>query len=266
MKDKNSGAGIERMPEDDPTKHLDWYLQKRGDKKRDYVFSVSRMRTCPHNHLHAMVTGGTKYRCEDCNWCFDIVTAYAQPLHNVVVGSLLQVLHFAKEFGGDNLQEVLRTPKGQHELDYHLPALPEGMTFWDAVEALEVIDVNKPDRGAGELRKLLEKHWVPLAERQRRHKELESANAKLGKLLEKHGLMAPQKSPKRYAAAIGDPSDERRALFAKGRFKLGEAQDGKHPKPRGLRGRAKGTKADGGAEVPSLPAREQGADTAHRDT
>ena len=228
----------------DETKTLDWYLAKRNGKKRDYIFSVSKMKTCPHNHLHAMVTGGIKYRCEDCNWCFDIVTTYAQPLHNVVVGSMLQALHFAKEFGIDNLQEVLRTPKGQHELDYHLPALPEGMSFWDALEALETIDVNAPDRGAGELRQLFEEKWVPVAERQRRHQELASANPYLKKILEERGGLMAALDPG-YANAIGDRDAEERALSK------GESDDTANPIGNGT-GEAR-PPALGGAEMPSLP-------------
>ena len=188
-----------------PTKTLDYYVEKRGDNKRDYVFSLAKSKTCPHNELKAMVTGGTKYYCTSCNWASDIPWGYGQPLHNVVVGSLLQVMHFAKEFGSDALQEVLRTPKGQHELDYHLPALPEGMTFWDALEVLEQVDVNLPDRGAGTLRKLFEENWVSITERERRHKELKVASPALGALLEKKGLLAVESAE--YPESIGHTED-----------------------------------------------------------
>lgn len=236
MPDSPGEALLPSQREQDPAKTLDWYIQKRNGKKRDYVFSVSKMRTCPHNHLHAMVVGGIKYRCEDCNWCFDIVTTYAQPLHNVVVGSLLQVMHSAKEFGIDAVQEMLRTPKGQHEYDYHLPALPEGISFWDAVQAMEQIDINRPDQGAGQLRALLERYWVSDAERQRRHKELAAANPGLGKLLQDKGLMASVESPKEYEGAIGLPADRRGEITGRKTKKaLGEGENGDGIKSRRAR-------------------------------
>src|SRR3990167_7406561 len=192
--------------ESDPKKSLDWYRKARNGRKRDYIFSVSKMKVCPHNRLHALAVGGNWYRCEDCNWGFNIVTTYAQPLHNIVVGGLLNALHFAKEFGNDALQEVARTPKGQHETDFHMPALPEGMSFFEAAALLDTIDVNTADMGKTQLRDLLEKHWVPDAEVKRRVKELQGAG-----LLK--GLGAPDDSePKSLgvgASAEGQDSPER---------------------------------------------------------
>ena len=155
-------------PPEDAAKTLDFYIERRNGKKRDYVFGVDKMRRCPHNHLQALSTGGTWYRCRDCNWAFGITVAYAQPLHNMVVGGLLNALWFAKEFGMEALQEVARTPKGQYELNYHLPALPEGMSFNDAVEVMDKIDVTVKDGGAAQLYELLEKHWVSPKEKRRR--------------------------------------------------------------------------------------------------
>ena len=230
-------------PEEDKT--LEFYVKKRGENKRDYVFSLSKSRTCPHNELKAMVTGGTKYYCTACNWASDIPWGYGQPLHNVVVGSLLQVMHFAKEFGADALQEVLRTPKGQHELDYHLPALPEGMNFWDAIDVLEQVDVNLPDRGAGTLRKLFEEHWVSIEERERRHKELKTASPALGALLEQKGLLAVESEE--YPEAIGHAEDSE---------KLGEGRRRVTKFSGNGRGEEKQA-AVGGGNMPSLSAAKE---------
>lgn len=159
-------------PRKDPRLSLDFFVQARNGKKRNYVFDFHKSRTCAHSRLTALSIGGNWYRCEECNYAFDIVAAYQQPLHNLILGGVLNALSFSKEFGAFALQEVLRTPIGQYDKSNHKPALPEGMSFTDAVMALEGVDIHAEDGGKAQLQQVLERFWVSEKERERRAKEL----------------------------------------------------------------------------------------------
>ena len=168
--------GIE---EQDSTKNLDIFIEARDGKKRNYIYDFGKALKCDHPSLKALSIGGTWYRCEKCNYALCIVSAYAQPLHSVVIGGILNALHFAKEFGGASLQEVLRRPIGQYDGTLQKPALPEGMDFSDAVAALEGIDVNAEDGGAAQLQTMLDEVWVAPKQRElhdtNMHAQLEQA-------------------------------------------------------------------------------------------
>lgn len=144
--------------EADP-KTLRYFIERRNGKKRNYIFDYSESRKCPHPELTATAVGGTWYRCKQCNYVFDIVAAYQQPIHHLVTGAMLTALHFAKEFGADALGEVLRRPMGQYDGSPHKPVLPEGMTFLDVLGVLEGIDVNSEDGGKAQLKALLADVW-----------------------------------------------------------------------------------------------------------
>ena len=139
---------------------LTLYIGAKSGKKRPYVYGFHKSRTCSHPQLVALSIGGNWYRCTDCNYAFDIVAAYQQPLHNLVIGGMLNALHFAKEYGIESLQTVLRTPIGQYDGEAHKPVLPDGMSFMDAAKLLEEVDVNTSDGGKAQLTKLLEDKWV----------------------------------------------------------------------------------------------------------
>jgi len=161
------------IKKDEPEKSLDYYLKARNGRKRDYVFDYGKSRKCPHRTLTALSIGGNWYRCADCNYAFDIVAAYQQPLHSLAIGSIMNALHFAKEFGSSSLQEVLRTPIGQYDGMSQKSALPEGMDFSQAAAALDTVNVNSLDGGDAELKELLESFWVSDESRAKRHKEIE---------------------------------------------------------------------------------------------
>ena len=130
------------------------------------------MRHCPHPSLKVMAIGSTAYRCEECNWTFDIVTANAQPLHNRVLGDMMNMLHFVKEFGVGSFEEVLRTPIGQYDKTPQKPAIPEGVSIAQAIPLVDEVDVTAEDGGKAELAALLDQVWVSDEERERRLKQL----------------------------------------------------------------------------------------------
>jgi hypothetical protein len=148
-----------------PEPTLDYYVERRDGRKRNYIYRWKKAEGCPHPHLVNLAIGGNWYRCTECNYAFDIVSAYVQPLHSLVIGGMLNALHFAKEFGSESFMEVLRRPIGQYDSKAHKPVLPEGMTFWDALKALDQIDVNSEDQGKGQLQQMLEELWVGPKER-----------------------------------------------------------------------------------------------------
>jgi hypothetical protein len=88
------------------------------------------------------------------------MTAYQQPLHNVVLEGLMNAMHFSKEFGVQALQEVARRPIGQYDASQHKPVLPEGMDFIDVLNDLEEVDVNTADGGKRQLRGLQTAKWL----------------------------------------------------------------------------------------------------------
>lgn len=151
---------------------LDYYVKARSGNKRNYIFNVSKALKCSHPELTALSIGEGWYRCRECNFAYYIVAGKAVPLHLLAVGSAYNLLHFAKEFGGNALQEVLRQPHGQFDSTPHKAVLPEGMTFSEAIFALEGIDVNAPDHGKAQLAGLLDSTWVSDRERERKRREL----------------------------------------------------------------------------------------------
>jgi len=160
-KDDKEDQGQEKaLAETSPGLALEYFIEARNGKKRNYIQDYGKSKKCPHNNLTAFSVGGVWYRCHDCNYAFDIVVAYQQPLHNLVIGGFLNALSFAKEFGGHALGEVLRRPIGQSDGTGHKPVLPEGMSFSEAVNLLESIDVNSDDGGVAALKGLLEEVWV----------------------------------------------------------------------------------------------------------
>jgi hypothetical protein len=160
------------LPQHRPETTRDFYVKARSGKKRDYIYDVIKAGKCPHPRMVALSIGGNWYRCEECNYAFDIVAAYAQPVHNLVIGSMLNTLHFAKEYGANSLQEVLRTAIGQYDGTPQKPVLPEGMSFEDTLEALESVNVNTEDGGDKQLKALVDNVWVTDEARTKRLGEL----------------------------------------------------------------------------------------------
>ena len=158
------------------TEELDYYIQRRSGRKRDYVYSYGESRTCPHSHLIEIVIGSGDYRCADCNYVFTIVSAKQKPLHHAAIQGIQTALYFAKEHGLDALQEVMRTPLGQYGGRAQKSVLPEGMTFEEAAKALEAINVNEEDGGSSALKELRDNLWVSKKSRVRRLKELEGVD------------------------------------------------------------------------------------------
>ena len=143
-----------------PQHTLDFYVEKRNSNKRNYIFDYGESRTCDHPELKIIATGGIVYRCLRCNYAFHITGAYQQPLHNELIMAFFNIMSFSKEFGWDAVQEVVRRPIGQSDDSPHKPVLPEGMSFLQAINALEDIDVNTEDGGAKQLTDLLDQQWV----------------------------------------------------------------------------------------------------------
>jgi hypothetical protein len=154
--------GLERFM---PGNTLDYYVQRRSGKKRNYIFDYGKSRTCDHPEMRLVARGGIVYRCLRCNYAFHIVGGYQQPLHNEVIQSAFNLLVFSKEFGMDSLGEVLKRPIGQHDSSPHKPVLPEGMSFMDVLDMLEEVDMNVEDGGVAQIYKLLEEVWVGPKER-----------------------------------------------------------------------------------------------------
>ncbi len=249
----------------EPEKTLDFYVQARDGKKRDYIFNMTKVKTCSHPELEEIVTGGQFYRCKRCNMGQVIVTAYAMPLHHMAKLGVQQALWFAKQFGGSSLQEVLRRPSGQHELDYHLAALPEGMDIDDAIAAFDQIDVNTDDEGKQQLLEMYEELWVSPAERERRHNELGRDN-KLGDLLKEHGLLAVDDEAA-YAEATGRPVRGKQALRElEASTMTQEITNGTATKSEEAAGGAERAPLPPGDTVPSLPREGQDEGAEDRDT
>jgi hypothetical protein len=156
-KGKALARGREKSP---PGQSLDFYIKARNGRKRNYIFDYSKAKNCSHPQLVEMAIGGTWYRCTQCNYALCITSAYMQPVHNVAIGSLFNLMHFSKEFGMNSLNEVVRRPIGQLDGTLHKPVIPEGMSLNDALAALEEINVNDTDGGKEALRTLLAEVWV----------------------------------------------------------------------------------------------------------
>jgi hypothetical protein len=138
---------------------LEHWIDAQNGKKRNYIYDYGKSRSCTHPTLRELVQGSNWYRCEECNYALFIMTAFQQPLHNVVLQGVMNALHFSKEFGVGALQEVLRRPIGQYDGSEQKPALPEGMSLSDTLMALEEIDVTASDGGERQLRSLISARW-----------------------------------------------------------------------------------------------------------
>ena len=156
---------VQQDGEPNPKHTLDYYVEARDGNKRNYIFSAKKTLACDHPNLKIMVRGGTAYRCTECNYVHVIVTAYTMALHQYVKQGVLSALHFAKEFGSNSLNEVLRRPSGQVDGSPHKPVLPEGMSMMDTLKVLDEVDVNTPDGGGRQMRELRESMWVDEKER-----------------------------------------------------------------------------------------------------
>jgi hypothetical protein len=154
-------------------------IKAASEKKRNYIFDFSKALRCPHRTMRLMVVGGNTYRCEDCNYAFEIPGANLRPLHSVVQGAFLQIQHFAKEFGSAAVSEVARLPIGQHEMPYQMPAIPPGMTLAEALKLMDEVDVTELDHGRAQLDKVLLAHYVPPDVKARRLAELKDKPALL---------------------------------------------------------------------------------------
>jgi hypothetical protein len=154
-----------------PEQTLEYFIERRGGNKRNYIFDYGKSRRCDHPNLRGIARGGIVYRCLDCNYTFHIPGAYQQPMHNEVIMAAFTMLVFSKEFGSDALGEVLRRPIGQHDGTEQKPVLPEGMSFTDVLALLEGIDVNETDGGVAQLYTMLEQVWVNPEQRKLREAE-----------------------------------------------------------------------------------------------
>jgi len=178
-------------------KNLDFFVEARNGFKRNYIYDYGESKTCDHTEMKSIARGGIGYRCTKCNYAFHIVAAYQQPLHNEIIQSMFNVLGFAKEFGTDSLQEVLRRPIGQNDGSSQKPVLPEGMSFEEAVALLEQVDVTTEDGGAEQLEALLETAWVgpkekaAYLENQQRLEEKKSLQLKEGDGEQEDGADVP---------------------------------------------------------------------------
>ena len=154
-----------------PEQTLEYFIERRGGNKRNYIFDYGKSRRCDHPNLRVIARGGIVYRCLDCNYAFHIPGAYQQPLHNEVIQSAFNMLLFSKEFGSDALGEVLRRPIGQSDGADQKPVLPQGMSFVDVMQLFDGIDVNATDGGMAALHEMLDELWVNPAQRQLREED-----------------------------------------------------------------------------------------------
>lgn len=138
---------------------LDFYVQARDGRKRNYIYDYGESITCDHSNLKSIARGGIVYLCLDCNYTFHLTGAYQQPWHNEVIMAFFTIMGFTKEHGMDALGEVIRRPIGQMDGSPHKPVLPEGLSFLDTLKALEEVDINTDDKGAKQLRVMLEQLW-----------------------------------------------------------------------------------------------------------
>jgi hypothetical protein len=154
-----------------PEQTLEYFIERRGGNKRNYIFDYGKSRRCDHPNMRVIARGGIVYRCLDCNYTFHIPGAYQQPMHNEVIMAAFTMLVFSKEFGSDALGEVLRRPIGQHDGTEQKPVLPEGMSFTDVLALLDGVDVNETDGGVAQLYTMLEQVWVNPEQRKLREAE-----------------------------------------------------------------------------------------------
>lgn len=154
-----------------PEHTLDFFVKKRAKNKRPYIFRYKKARVCDHPTMRILARGSTWYSCPDCNYSFDIIGANIWPRHFTAIMGMFLALGFAKDFGTDAFFEVLRTPIGQTDGTPHKPVLPEGMSFYDTIHALEAIDTSQEDGGQQQLLALVESLWVSPMEHKKWLKE-----------------------------------------------------------------------------------------------
>lgn len=165
-----------------PEHTLDYYVEKRGDNKRNYVFRYKGAQKCDHPRLDIIARGGNEYSCPDCNYTFQIGGVFVQPEHFGVISAAFKIMRFARRFGVDSLQEVWRRPIGQTDGTPHKPVLPEGMSFSDVLNELEAVPA---DATPDELAQLRDWLWVGPKERQLQLKDEEANKAQATAALEK---------------------------------------------------------------------------------
>jgi hypothetical protein len=147
-----------------PEHTLDYYVERRGENKRSYVFRYKNAIKCDHPTMELTVRGGNTYLCPDCKYTFQITSAFVQPQHHLVIQAGFEIMRFAREHGVDSLQEVWRRPIGQTDGTPHKPVLPEGMSFIDVLTALEDVPADIDQEELAALRDFL---WVGPAERKK---------------------------------------------------------------------------------------------------
>jgi hypothetical protein len=168
MTDLERRKTSEIAPEEFVPEHtLDYYVEQRADNKRNYIFRYKDALKCDHPTMRLVARGGNVYVCPDCKYTFQWPGAIVYPQHfNVIMGAFT-MLNFAKEYGMDSLQEVLRRPIGQTDGTPHKPVLPEGMNFYDAMLALEDVDTTAADGGMKQLTEMVDALWVGPKEREK---------------------------------------------------------------------------------------------------
>ncbi len=144
----------------EPQHTLDYYVEARNGQKRNYIFDYGKARTCDHPTMKIVARGGNMYRCTHCEYVHQWPGAITWPRHFTVIQGAFQILDFAKEFGWDSLQEVLRRPIGQMDDTPHKPVLPEGKSFGDTLALLEQVDTTAEDGGREQLAELITEFWA----------------------------------------------------------------------------------------------------------
>ena len=154
-----------QIQEFEPEHTLDYYVEARGEKKRNYIFRYKDAETCDHPEMKIIARGGNLYRCTTCNYAHQWPGAITWPLHFTVIQGAQSILQFAKEFGASAMQEVLRRPIGTTDGTPHKPVLPEGKSFVDVLELFERVDTTVEDGGKAQLESIHDMFFVGTKER-----------------------------------------------------------------------------------------------------
>ena len=172
----------------EPQHTLDYFVEARSENKRNYIFDYGKSRTCDHPEMKIIARGGNLYRCTECNYAFQWPGAIQWPLHFTVIQGIQSAVAFAKEFGMEAVQEVLRRPIGTYDGSPHKPVLPEGMSLMDTLALMDGVDVTVEDGGKAQLEAIHKLFFVNpenkaeqlrLQEKLKR-KGLEAANGRSG--------------------------------------------------------------------------------------
>lgn len=143
-----------------PEHALDYYVETRGEQKRNYIFDYGKSRVCDHPEMKIIARGGNLYRCTECNYAFQWPGAIQWPLHFTVIQGIQSAIAFAKEFGMAAVQEVLRRPIGTYDGSPHKPVLPEGMSLMDTLALMDEVDVTAEDGGKAQLEEIHQLFFV----------------------------------------------------------------------------------------------------------